>query len=122
MDAKLNQHNLYEFPLKVHCPIRNTFKELKGIIDTGSEYCAATYKVIVTLKTRPIDFRLISAPLSQKRCLVYNVKFEFDNQSAFTQVARVTHLPDGIDFLIGQSFLQMCNYSKQDKKFTLDWK
>lgn len=121
MQARKNELDLFEFSVKVTGP--NVSKTLKGIVDTGSTFCACTHKVITTLRIRPIDFRKV-APIGgdAARRLIYEAEIGFDGRSAKSEIARLETLPKGIDFILGLSILEKCNWSKCDTHLEISWK
>jgi len=98
MRADIHDGNLYLFNFTVRGP--KAARVLKGLLDTGSSMCACTYKVITTLRARPVDYR----------------------RAMTTEVVRVTSLPDGIDFIMGMSVLQHCNLTLDDNGMTVTWR
>jgi hypothetical protein len=57
MRADIHDGNLYLFNFTVRGP--KAARVLKGLLDTGSSMCACTYKVITTLRARPVDYRRV---------------------------------------------------------------
>jgi predicted aspartyl protease len=121
MKAKKNALGLYEFSITVTGPKKK--KVLKGIVDTGSTFCACSYKVITTLFIRPIDYLSVSAISGDTaKRLIYEAEVGFEGVSHKTQIARLTTLPDGIDFILGNSILDECKYSKDNEHMDVTWK
>lgn len=109
-----SDRGLYEFYIEVIGLKKR--KKFKGIVDTGSNECACTYKVITTLQIRPICYEMISAINSEltRRTLVYGAYVSFDGKDEIIELYRVNNMPSGIDFIMGMSMLSRCTFSKKN--------
>lgn len=117
-----NDFGLYEFEIEVSG--KNKSKKLKGLIDTGSTDCVCTYELITTLQIRPVSHEKISIPSEEtttKRCLVYNIKIEFDSKSELFPVYRIGKLPDNIHFILGMSVLSRCEMKLKGNALEINW-
>jgi len=121
MRAVQNSIGLYEFDVDV-IGSKGERKTLKGLVDTGSSDCAATYKIITTLKTRPIAVEKVSTVGDGvKDVLVYSVQIGFDGEDDIFPVLRVNSLPDGIHFILGMSVLSRCSISLNHNEMEINW-
>ena len=124
MQLKPNNDGLYEFDVEIIGP-RGNRKTLKGLIDTGSTECACTYKIITTLKIRPVAFKNISTVNSDagaSRVLVYSTEIGFNQKSKIVSLYRVSTLPEGIDLILGMSFLSKCSINFDGRIMKIDWR
>jgi len=96
-------------------------------VDTGSNYCACTYKVITTLQTRPIWHKIVHAPdvrtkeakSNTKLALIYAASVRLDNFEKSVPIIRVTGAPEGIDFILGMSVLQEAKITIQNNEMEI---
>ena len=124
MQLKPNNDGLYEFEVEVIGP-RGHRKTLKGLIDTGSTECACTYKIITTLKIRPVAFEKIStinSDANATRVLVYSTEISFNRKSKRVSLYRLANLPEGIDLILGMSFLSNCSLNLDGEIMKIDWR
>jgi hypothetical protein len=121
MRAKKNELGFFEFSIKIQGPKMS--RVLKGVVDTGSTFCACTYKVITCLRIRNVDF-LPVAPITGKsaRRLIYEADIGFDGKAIKSEIARLASLPVGSDFLLGLSVLDHCDWQKTDSHLDVTWK
>jgi predicted aspartyl protease len=121
MRARKNEYGLFEFDVKIIGP--KSERVIKGIVDTGSTLCACTYKLVTTLKIKPIDHRKVTAVEGKpERRLVYFTRLEFDKHEKRVAVVRLTTLPPGFDFILGMSVLDFCDIEKSDNHMIITWK
>lgn len=117
-----NSSGLYEFEVEVLGP-RGSKRKLRGLVDTGSSECVATYKVVTALKIKPIDYIKISTVGSPyERVLCYSAVISFDDHQEPMSILRVNELPKGIDFILGMSILDKCNLRIEGKKAEISWR
>ncbi len=121
MQAIKNANGLYEFEIEILGERKS--KKLKGLIDTGSTECAATYKVITTLQIRPIAHEKISTVnnIAGSRFLVYSAPISFSGKSHTVSLYRINDLPQGIDFIIGMSILSKCKIDISGDTANISW-
>ena len=125
MQITADNRGLYIFNVDVYR--RDNIRKFNCLIDTGSTECAATYRVITTLQLkRPRYFEKASMinNITDTQCLLYHPRLVFNNQKENTSLYRPDELPsqllgksqiiplyrfneltEGIDLLLGMSFL-----------------
>lgn len=121
MQVTRHNGNIYMFRVQVCGPsVRRT---LNGLVDTGSTFCACTYKVITALKARPVDYRTVHAVnCSPELRLIYSLNVGFDKRHIKTEVVRVTSMPDGFDFILGMSVLRHCDLTLNSTGMVIVWR
>ncbi len=125
MRITANDSGLYIFNVDVYR--KDNIRKFKCLIDTGSTECAATYRVITTLqlkKPRYFEKASMINNVSGTSCLRYYTPFIFNHtkdevslyrrdelpnkladKAETISLYRFHQLPEGIDLLLGMSFL-----------------
>ena len=111
---------LYVFPFEVR--FRSTIRKLNGLVDTGSNVCAGTYTVFTALRARPTSFDKIGSPfVAPSRYLGYSLKLRIDDHSVMTTVYRLPLKMPGIDLILGNSILRLCQMTTDSTGMSLTW-
>lgn len=121
MEVVRNANGLYTFDLGVK--FKNITRKITGLVDTGSNICACTYKVPTTLRAKPTFFGPVATPAGDPfHTLAYSLNVGFDGKSLMTHVYRLPLKMDGIDFILGLSILSQCNITMNDDRMTIEWR
>jgi hypothetical protein len=121
MRVQKNENGLFVFPLTVRTAKGE--KVFQGLIDTGSNTCVCTYKIPVALRSRATSFKRIAIPASDKEIhtIGYSMKLGFGNRSEMTHVYRLPLNMEGIDFILGTSFLNLCKITVTENYMDIEW-
>lgn len=122
MKIYLNENGLPEFEVDVVG--KNKSCTLKGLIDTGSTDCACLFKVITTLQIKPVEYTRYQTlgGISRRRTLVYDVMIGYEDHLVRVPIIRVQEMPEGIDVILGMSFLQHSVVTINEDNMEIEWK
>ncbi len=120
MRVERTVNGLYVFPLSVS--FKSQSKKLLGLVDTGSNICAGTYKIFTTLHAKPTSFKKIQNPAKDPvRALGYSLTIRFDNKGKMVSVYRLPFDMGEIHFILGMSILADCKISMQKNYMDIEW-
>lgn len=114
-------NGLFIFPIKAQ--FKQTTRAFNALVDTGSNICASSYRIITTLRSRPTIYKKILVPSAEPiRALGYSLTIGFDSKSIMTHVYRLPmeNLP-GIDFILGNPVLSQCKITLEKDCMDIVW-